>query len=71
LVHRVVSSARLDPDRIKRKIQYQLLAINLIIIILDLGLLVAEYLTVSQMYSPEMMNSCIQKPVIWIFSMIL
>lgn len=34
---------RLDPDRTKRKIQYQLLIINFIIIVLDLGLLVAEY----------------------------
>ncbi|KAJ5084516.1 hypothetical protein NUU61_009095 [Penicillium alfredii] len=36
---------RLDPDRSKRKIQYQLLTINLIIIVLDLGLLVAEYMS--------------------------
>lgn len=35
---------RLDPDSTKRKIQYQLLAINLIIIVLDVGLLVAEYM---------------------------
>lgn len=34
---------RLDPDRTKRRIQYQLLTINAIIIIMDLGLLVAEY----------------------------
>lgn len=34
---------RLDPDRTKRKIQYQLLSINSIIIVMDLGLLVAEY----------------------------
>ncbi|OJJ70527.1 hypothetical protein ASPBRDRAFT_44720 [Aspergillus brasiliensis CBS 101740] len=34
---------RLDPDRGKRKIMYQLVAINLIIIGLDLGLLVIEY----------------------------
>lgn len=34
---------RLDPDLSKRKIQYQLLSINAIIIIMDLGLLVAEY----------------------------
>ncbi|KAJ6137828.1 hypothetical protein N7471_004314 [Penicillium samsonianum] len=39
-----VRMLRLDPDRTKRKIQYQLLIINFIIIILDLGLLVAEYL---------------------------
>ncbi|KAJ5789508.1 uncharacterized protein N7518_006519 [Penicillium psychrosexuale] len=39
-----VRMLRLDPDRTKRKIQYQLLVINFIIIILDLGLLVAEYL---------------------------
>ncbi|CAI7624431.1 unnamed protein product [Penicillium viridicatum] len=39
-----VRMLRLDPDRIKRKIQYQLLIINFIIIILDVGLLVAEYL---------------------------
>ncbi|KAJ5294720.1 hypothetical protein PENANT_c014G05597 [Penicillium antarcticum] len=38
-----VRMLRLDPDRAKRKIQYQLLIINFIIIILDLGLLVAEY----------------------------
>lgn len=35
---------RLDPDRSKRKIMYQLLAINLIIILMDLGLLIVEYL---------------------------
>ncbi|PLB46829.1 hypothetical protein P170DRAFT_362726 [Aspergillus steynii IBT 23096] len=34
---------RLDPDRGKRKIMYQLVAINLIIILLDVGLLVIEY----------------------------
>ncbi|GKZ80514.1 hypothetical protein AnigIFM56816_004738 [Aspergillus niger] len=34
---------RLDPDRGKRKIMYQLVAINLIIIALDLALLVIEY----------------------------
>ncbi|PYH88657.1 integral membrane protein [Aspergillus ellipticus CBS 707.79] len=34
---------RLDPDRGKRKIMYQLVAINLVIIALDLGLLVIEY----------------------------
>ncbi|RAL00734.1 uncharacterized protein BO80DRAFT_96385 [Aspergillus ibericus CBS 121593] len=34
---------RLDPDRGKRKIMYQLVAINLIIISLDLALLVIEY----------------------------
>jgi len=39
-----VRMLRLDPDRTKRKIQYQLLVINFIIIILDLGLLVAEYM---------------------------
>ncbi|KAJ5468496.1 hypothetical protein N7475_006248 [Penicillium sp. IBT 31633x] len=39
-----VRMLRLDPDRAKRKIQYQLLVINFIIIIMDLGLLVAEYL---------------------------
>ncbi|KAJ5615587.1 hypothetical protein N7537_000701 [Penicillium hordei] len=39
-----VRMLRLDPDRTKRKIQYQLLTINFIIIILDVGLLVAEYL---------------------------
>ncbi|KGO76582.1 hypothetical protein PITC_088610 [Penicillium italicum] len=39
-----VRMLRLNPDCTKRKIQYQLLAINFIIIILDLGLLVAEYL---------------------------
>lgn len=38
-----VRMIRLDMDQGKRKIQYQLLAINMIIIILDLGLLVAEY----------------------------
>ncbi|RHZ49112.1 uncharacterized protein CDV56_105635 [Aspergillus thermomutatus] len=35
---------RLDPDRGKRKIMYQLVAINLIIIFMDLGLLVVEYM---------------------------
>jgi hypothetical protein len=35
MVWETVRMLRLDPDRIKRKIQYQLLAINLIIIILD------------------------------------
>ncbi|KAI9367004.1 hypothetical protein BJX61DRAFT_370649 [Aspergillus egyptiacus] len=35
---------RLDPDRGKRKIMYQLVAINLIIIGLDIGLLVVEYM---------------------------
>lgn len=39
-----VRMLRLDPDRAKRKIQYQLLTINLIIIVMDLGLLVAEYM---------------------------
>ncbi|KAJ5551366.1 hypothetical protein N7535_000683 [Penicillium sp. DV-2018c] len=39
-----VRMLRLDPDRTKRKIQYQLLIINFIIIILDVGLLVAEYM---------------------------
>ncbi|CAI7593232.1 unnamed protein product [Penicillium bialowiezense] len=39
-----VRMIRLDPDHTKRKIQYQLLVINMIIIILDIGLLVAEYL---------------------------
>ncbi|KAA8644722.1 hypothetical protein EYZ11_009729 [Aspergillus tanneri] len=34
---------RLDPDRGKRKIMYQLVAINLIIIFMDVGLLVIEY----------------------------
>lgn len=34
---------RLDPDRTKRKIQVQLIIINLLIIIMDVGLLVAEY----------------------------
>jgi hypothetical protein len=35
---------RLDPDRGKRKIMYQLVAINLIIIAMDIGLLVVEYM---------------------------
>ena len=35
---------RLDRDGGKRKIMYQLLAINLIIILMDLGLLIVEYL---------------------------
>ncbi|GIK02472.1 hypothetical protein Aspvir_006528 [Aspergillus viridinutans] len=35
---------RLDPDRGKRKIIYQLVAINLIIIVMDIGLLVVEYM---------------------------
>lgn len=39
-----VRMIRLDPDHTKRRIQYQLLGINLIIIVLDIGLLVAEYL---------------------------
>lgn len=34
---------RLDPDHTKRKIQYQLIIINLAIIGMDVGLLVAEY----------------------------
>ncbi|KAJ5085741.1 hypothetical protein N7532_010512 [Penicillium argentinense] len=38
-----VRTIRLDMDRTKRKIQYQLIIINLLIIIMDLGLLVAEY----------------------------
>ncbi|KAJ5818649.1 hypothetical protein N7474_004240 [Penicillium riverlandense] len=39
-----VRMLRLDPDRTKRKIMYQLLIINLIIIVMDLGLLIAEYM---------------------------
>lgn len=35
---------RLDPDRSKRKIMYQLVIINLIIIFMDLGLLIIEYI---------------------------
>ncbi|KAL5336516.1 hypothetical protein BJX70DRAFT_389946 [Aspergillus crustosus] len=35
---------RLDSDRGKRKIMYQLVAINLIIILMDIGLLVVEYM---------------------------
>ncbi|KAL3471567.1 hypothetical protein BJX99DRAFT_22972 [Aspergillus californicus] len=35
---------RLDPDRGKRKIMYQLVIINSIIIIMDIGLLVVEYM---------------------------
>ncbi|KAL3451230.1 hypothetical protein BJX65DRAFT_237135 [Aspergillus insuetus] len=35
---------RLDPDKGKRKIMYQLVAINLIIILMDIGLLVVEYM---------------------------
>lgn len=38
-----VRMIRLDMDRTKRKIQYQLITINLLIIIMDVGLLVAEY----------------------------
>ncbi|KAJ5140288.1 hypothetical protein N7448_003696 [Penicillium atrosanguineum] len=38
-----VRMIRLDPDRTKRKIQYQLIIINLVIIGMDLGLLVAEF----------------------------
>lgn len=34
---------RLDPDRSKRKIMYQLVIINLLIILMDLGLLIIEY----------------------------
>lgn len=43
-IFETVRMLRLDPDRTKRKIMYQLLIINTIIIILDLGLLVAEYM---------------------------
>lgn len=35
---------RLDPDRSKHKIMYQLIIINLIIILMDLGLLIVEYI---------------------------
>ncbi len=35
---------RLDPDRSKRKIMYQLVTINLMIILMDIGLLVVEYM---------------------------
>lgn len=35
---------RLDPDRSKHKIMYQLIIINLIIIFMDLGLLIIEYI---------------------------
>lgn len=35
---------RLDPDKTKRKIMYQLVIINLIIILMDVGLLVIEYI---------------------------
>ncbi|KAL2821112.1 hypothetical protein BJX63DRAFT_256415 [Aspergillus granulosus] len=35
---------RLDPDKGKRKIMYQLVAINLVIILMDIGLLVVAYL---------------------------
>ncbi|KAJ5444102.1 uncharacterized protein N7458_007974 [Penicillium daleae] len=42
-IRETVRMIRIDMDQGKRKIQYQLLAINMIIIILDLGLLVAEY----------------------------
>lgn len=38
-----VRMIRLDPDRSKRRIQYQLIIINLVIIGMDVGLLVAEY----------------------------
>ncbi|KAL4896602.1 hypothetical protein BDV59DRAFT_171050 [Aspergillus ambiguus] len=34
---------RLDPDRSKRKIMYQLVAINIIIIAMDLALIIVEY----------------------------
>lgn len=43
---------RLDPDKVKRVIMYQLVIINLIIICMDLGLLVAEY---KDLYSWETM----------------
>ncbi|KAE8352032.1 hypothetical protein BDV28DRAFT_149446 [Aspergillus coremiiformis] len=43
---------RLDPDRGKRKIMYQLVAINLISILMDVGLLVIEY---KDMYIMETM----------------
>ncbi|KAJ5894194.1 hypothetical protein N7495_005885 [Penicillium taxi] len=39
-----VRMIRLDPDPAKRKIQYQLIIVNLVIIVMDLGLLVAEYM---------------------------
>ncbi|OQE15501.1 hypothetical protein PENSTE_c028G00630 [Penicillium steckii] len=38
-----VRMIHLDMDRTKRKIQYQLIIINLLIIVMDVGLLVAEY----------------------------
>ncbi|KAJ5677714.1 uncharacterized protein N7477_003347 [Penicillium maclennaniae] len=38
-----VRMIRLDPDRTKRKIQYQLIFINFVIIAMDLGLLVVEF----------------------------
>ncbi|KAE8135683.1 hypothetical protein BDV38DRAFT_135302 [Aspergillus pseudotamarii] len=43
---------RLDPDRGKRKIMYQLVAINLVSILMDIGLLVVEY---KDMYIMETM----------------
>ncbi|EAW08140.1 uncharacterized protein ACLA_028650 [Aspergillus clavatus NRRL 1] len=43
-IYETVRMLRLDPDRGKRKIMYQLVAINAIIILLDLGLLVVEYM---------------------------
>lgn len=39
-----VKMLRLNPDKGNRKIMYQLLSINLLIILMDLGLLVVEYL---------------------------
>ncbi|CBF74500.1 hypothetical protein AN4199.2 [Aspergillus nidulans FGSC A4] len=43
-ISETIRMLRLDPDRGKRKIMYQLVAINLIIILMDIGLLVVEYM---------------------------
>ncbi|KAJ6144782.1 hypothetical protein N7470_008677 [Penicillium chermesinum] len=42
-IYETVRMLRLDKDRAKAKIQWQLLVINAIIVIMDIGLLVAEY----------------------------
>lgn len=43
-IRETVKMLRLNPDRSNRKIMYQLLSINLLIILMDLGLLIVEYL---------------------------
>lgn len=43
-IFETVKMLRMDPERGSRKIMYQLLSINFLIILMDLGLLVVEYL---------------------------